>query len=321
MKNYRNKRIIVYGLGKEFEHQRKILENEFQIVGYSDKNVYQVNNYIVPENIKTHDFDYIYITSNKYKEEIKQYLTNLLGDSSKLISREEVFGEFRHHYESWVIEKLKQIPQGQILLDAGAGEMKYAKYCKHLKYIAQDFGEYDPNQCVYGLKLEDKWDTSRVNIKCDIIEIPLENGSVDAILCTEVFEHLKNPVLAIKEFSRLLRVGGVLILTAPFCSLTHMAPFYYSNGFSRFWYQDNLKDYGFEIKEINKDGNFFKWLCQEMFRTPEMAEKYCKDGYGLPRDEFRTLSESIKIMSRFGDNEEGSSESLCFRYMLVAKKK
>ncbi len=47
-----------------------------------------------------------------------------------------------------------------------------------------------------------------MDIICDIIDMPLEDGSVDAILCSEVLEHLKNPILAIKEFGRILKRRG-----------------------------------------------------------------------------------------------------------------
>ena len=90
--------------------------------------------------------------------------------------------------------------------------------------------------------------------------MPLENESIDVILCTEVFEHLKNPILALKEFSRVMKKDGVLILTALFCCLTHMAPYFYYNGFSEYWYKEHLRDYGFTIVEFVRNGNFFKYL-------------------------------------------------------------
>jgi 2-polyprenyl-3-methyl-5-hydroxy-6-metoxy-1,4-benzoquinol methylase len=43
-------------------------------------------------------------------------------------------------------------------------------------------------------------------------------------MCVEVFEHLPEPIKAVEEFARLFKPGGYLILTAPFCSLTHFAP-------------------------------------------------------------------------------------------------
>lgn len=148
--------------------------------------------------------------------------------------------------------------------------------------------------------------------------LPLDNESVDVVLCSEVFEHLKNPVLAIKEFSRVLKSGGELILTAPFCSLTHMAPYYFCNGFSKYWYEENLDDFGFNIKEIVANGSFFKYMCQEMLRINKMADRYCR--YTLSEDENSIVMGSIQLLSRLAERDIGSSEMLCFGYMVHAVK-
>lgn len=49
----------------------------------------------------------------------------------------------------------------------------------------------------------------------DIEAMPFGGGEFDALLCTEVLEHLPNPGLALKEISRVLRRGGVLVGTVP----------------------------------------------------------------------------------------------------------
>lgn len=43
----------------------------------------------------------------------------------------------------WVKNELINIDDGKKILDAGAGELRYKKYCKHLNYVSQDFCEYD----------------------------------------------------------------------------------------------------------------------------------------------------------------------------------
>ena len=134
--------------------------------------------------------------------------------------------------QEWIRTTLAKIPPGLKLLDAGAGESTYKPFCSHLEYIAQDFGEYDGKGEV-GLQTG-VWDNSKLDIKSDITAIPLSDGSVDAIMCTEVFEHIPDPIGAIREFSRLVRPGGYLLITAPFCSLTHFAPYHFYTGFNRF---------------------------------------------------------------------------------------
>lgn len=313
-------KIIVYGLGKSYEKQRKFIESKFDIVGYSDKNVKNVQPFIALKDIPSKQFDYIFITSREYGSEIKSELIEIGGVSAeKIISIDDILGKFPNSEirDKWVITKLSEIKDNIILLDAGAGEMRYAPYCERFRYIAQDFGKYIPSEVDKGLQL-DKWDTKKVNITCDIIDMPLKDKSVDVILCTEVFEHLKNPVLALREFSRIIKPKGKLLLTAPFCSLSHMAPYYFLNGFSEFWYLENLKDFGFEVKSITPYGNYFEWLGQELFRVSDIAEKYCD--LEINGEEIINLMGSIKLMSKLSKQDKGSNELLCFGYMVEAYK-
>lgn len=278
-------------------------------------------NYILPADISKYEYDYILITSDKFFYEIRDTIVQLIGEENreKIISLSDVFGDFRNAIirDEWIINKLGEISEGKVLLDAGAGEQRYRTYCSHLKYIAQDFGKYVPNKIPTGLH-RDSWDYAGIEITCDIIDIPLENETVDVILCTEVFEHLKDPMLAIKEFSRILKMNGTLILTAPFCCLTHMAPYFYYNGFSEYWYRENLEDYGFKIKEFTKYGNYFKYMCQELFRVEGMAEKYCNSK--LESEDMNTIIKSMEIMMRLSEKDNGSNEILRFGSMLVAEK-
>ena len=295
--------------------------DNFDIVGYCDSYKIPERNGIDINKIANYEYDYILITSNKYFEEIKDSLIHLLGDGviPKLVSIYDLIGDFRNgeKREKWVIEKLSEIPKGAVLLDAGAGEQIYKPFCSHLKYISQDFGKYVPNEMQNGLQSE-TWDYTGLNLVCDIVDIPLEDNSIDVILCTEVFEHLKNPILALKEFSRLLRVNGQLILTAPFCCLTHMAPYFYYNGFSEYWYKENLADYGFEIREFKKNGNYFKYMCQELLRVPSVVERYCN--IKLDNKECNIITSSIEMMMRLSERDTGSDDILRFGSMLVAEK-
>src|SRR5688572_8138645 len=104
---------------------------------------------------------------------------------------------------AWVKSTLQSLPAGLRLLDAGAGEQQYRKFCSHLNYVSQDFAAYHPEEEKEGLQME-KWDYGKLDIVSDIVNIPVEAATFDAVLCTEVFEHIPDPVAAIREFSRLL---------------------------------------------------------------------------------------------------------------------
>ncbi len=220
--------------------------------------------------------------------------------------------------EAWLEHCLGQIPDGLRILDAGAGEQRYKRFCSHLNYVAQDFAEYDGKGDGVGLQTG-SWDQSKLDIVCDITSIPESDASFDAIMCVEVFEHLPNPILAIKEFSRLLKKKGTLIITAPFCSLTHLAPYHFYSGFNHYFYKTHLPMYGFEITDLQENGNFFEYLAQEIHRLPYIAESYAKD---CPNGrESLSLQSVLAMLERFSSKDNGSAEMLYFGCHVRASRK
>ncbi len=173
----------------------------------------------------------------------------------------------------WLKKTLSLIPQGSRILDAGAGELRNKSLCNHLTYISQDFCQYDGSGDGKGLQTTN-WDTSRIDLVCDITAIPETDGSFDFILCSEVLEHVPEPTKALAEFARLLKPGGKLILTAPFSSLVHFAPYHYCTGFSRYWYEYHLTKYCFRIEEMTSNGDWFSYCHQELMRLGNMARQY-----------------------------------------------
>ncbi len=218
----------------------------------------------------------------------------------------------------WLRKALKKVPKGSRILDAGAGEQQFKKFCRHLNYVSQDIAQYDGHGNEKGLQTE-TWDFTGVDIICDIVDIPRPDKSFDAIMCTEVFEHIPDPVAAIREFSRLLKKNGILIITAPFCSITHFAPEYFSNGFSRYWYERNLGDNGFEILEIRPNGNYFEYLAQEIRRLPYVAEQYT--GTDTSTLDKLASKQLLSTLQQLSDGDKGSSELLHFGNHVRAVKK
>jgi SAM-dependent methyltransferase len=183
---------------------------------------------------------------------------------------------FENLRQEWLLRTLSGLPAGSKILDAGAGELKNKQHCVHLNYASQDFCQYEgvDSTCagIEGLQ-NDSWDTSRIDIVCDIVAIPAADESYDAILCSEVLEHVPEPTLALDEFARLLKPGGKLILTAPFASLVHMAPYHFCSGFSKYWYQHHLTKKGFSILELKPNGDWFNFALHEILRMGSQERK------------------------------------------------
>jgi SAM-dependent methyltransferase len=221
--------------------------------------------------------------------------------------------------EAWLENALKAIPDGLSILDAGAGELQYKRFCDHLKYTSQDLGEYDGSGDTSGLQTS-TWDNSQLDIVSDIINIPVKDKSFDAIMCVEVFEHIPRPVEAVKEFVRILKPDGYLIVTVPVSSLTHFAPFYFYNGYTRYFFETILGDYGFKDIKVEYNGNYFESIAQEIRRINHVGELHAQTA--PPLGPLHRLASRI-MLKRLADlsaADKGSNQLLSHGLHVTARK-
>jgi SAM-dependent methyltransferase len=217
----------------------------------------------------------------------------------------------------WLRRTLAALPANLRVLDAGAGELRNRAYCDHLQYVSQDFCQYEGKGDGVALQTG-AWDTTRIDLVSDITAIPAPDASFDVVLCTEVFEHLPDPPAALREFARLLKVGGRLIVTAPFCSLTHFAPFHFATGFSRYWYEVHLKALGFAVEEIEPNGGWLDYVAQEIWRLPSIGRSYSSPVLGWLA--LLASLPALAVMRLMKLRDKGSSELLTFGWQVVARK-
>jgi SAM-dependent methyltransferase len=186
----------------------------------------------------------------------------------------------QYERDDFVIAELLKIPAGKLILDAGCGSQRYRENCAHLVYKGQDFGQYSTDTKKMmgssGLGGEDGYQYGTLDYVGDIWDIKEQAGTFDAILCTEVFEHIPHPIETLKEFSRLLKKDGKLILTAPSNCLRHMDPYFFYTGFTDRWYEKFLHDHGFKIEAITAVGDYYSWLAVEMARTSSNHSFFAK---------------------------------------------
>lgn len=218
---------------------------------------------------------------------------------------------------AWVIKQLGKIPNGKSILDVGAGEMPYKPFCTHLEYKSQDFGKYTGENVKSGIK-SGKYNTQNVDIISDITNIPVKNNSFDYVLCTEVFEHVPDPLKAIREISRINKNG--LIITAPFSSLAHFYPYFFYTGFSDQFYKTHLPKFGYKIKEIHMYGNYFDLLGMEFMRLPLMIFDYSKIFIPLAIPLLLLTLPLILLLRLLSKLYPQSSNTFCFGICVFARK-
>ena len=221
--------------------------------------------------------------------------------------------------DEWVKDVLTSIEPGKSILDAGAGELQYKKYCTHLSYVSQDFNQYDGKGDEVGLH-PDGWDQSQVEIDIvsDITSIPRSDASFDVVMCTEVFEHVPHPIDALRELVRLLKPEGTLIITAPFCAMTHFSPYFFHTGFSRHFYEHWLDAMGCEIQELSFNGNYFEFMAQELIGLSYMGERYSGTCPSLIEKD--AIEVTLGYLAKMSEDDIGSSDVLSYGLHVIAKK-
>jgi methionine biosynthesis protein MetW len=104
----------------------------------------------------------------------------------------------------------QNVPEGARLLDIGCGDGRTSGLWlkRHgCDYVGVDISE-NAVQVARSLGLE----SARIE---DAASLPFPDASFDAAACIEVLEHLFEPHRAVSEALRVLRPGGVLIVTVP----------------------------------------------------------------------------------------------------------
>jgi SAM-dependent methyltransferase len=130
-----------------------------------------------------------------------------------------------------------------------------------VQYTSQDFCNYDglgdgvANQS--GL-----WDTSETHIVSDILTIPCDDDFFDNAICTDVLEHVPNAFEACKEIKRIVKVGGKILITVPTQCDAHQTPFFYSGGYSEYFFKEVFKG---DLVNISFESGYFETVDQKIY--------------------------------------------------------
>jgi len=182
---------------------------------------------------------------------------------------------------------LKLLESGDKLLDVGCGDGTLGYYAK-AKYKE-----------VYGVDISEKaLNIARkrgvITFKVDLNKeaLPFSNNFFDAVTCLDVIEHVIDPRFLVGEIHRVLKKGGILIISTPnirywryLFSLIFKGRFPKTSNDTELWdgghlhyftfkdVEDLLTKYGFKI--ITKRGVFGRDFLKE-FRSPGILIKGAK---------------------------------------------
>jgi len=96
--------------------------------------------------------------------------------------------------------------------------------------------------------------------------LPFQEATFDGVLSTQVIEHVSDPWLMLEEISRILRSGGLLVLSAPQAWRLHEVPHDYYR-YTPYGLRHLIERAGMSVLEIVNQGGVWAQIGQTLNNT------------------------------------------------------
>lgn len=172
------------------------------------------------------------------------------------------------------------------LLDVGCGDKPYEPV------FSGRVSSYTGIECSASYSGSFNEASGKADLTYDGAHLPFPDGSFDTVLCTQVLEHVESPSELLAEMARVLRPGGRLIATVPFCYRIHDRRDYWR--FTAGGLEVLVTDAGLAVETIEARGTFWEaigqainwYLLIKAGRLQSLAQESGSLGY-LPPSEDR----------------------------------
>jgi ubiquinone/menaquinone biosynthesis C-methylase UbiE len=152
----------------------------------------------------------------------------------------------RESSKPFVDRAMHNIAASSMVLDVGGGD-RFGKWLKEYESLFttcryQSF-DYDPS--------------TNADVVGDIHALPLPDNSIDAIICSSVLEHVRDPLTAMQELTRVLKPQGKMFLYVPSIYPYHSRPGHYPDLWR--FFDDTIRELfkQYSSVEIQKRGGYF----------------------------------------------------------------
>lgn len=151
----------------------------------------------------------------------------------------------------FLCQSSEALPDGSLILDASAGQCPYRKLFSQHRYESCD---------VPGGFYEHQHD-----FECLLDEIPKPENHYDAVILTQVLEHVPSPEKVLREINRVLKPDGQLLMSVPMNGPLHGLPWHFFQ-FTHLGLYELAKETGYSVAECEKLGGAF-WFYGKHIQT------------------------------------------------------
>ena len=185
----------------------------------------------------------------------------------KLVADQFNYNSSRKYLQDFLAEAAASVAPGEKVLDAGAGDCKYKALFAGLDYTATDF-----------LQVDKPYDLAALDFVGDLHQVALATESYDVIICSQVLEHVREPLQVLGELQRVLKPGGRLWLSTPLFFEEHEIPHDYYR-YTRYGLQHLLETSGFVVTQIEWLEGYYGTIAYQT-KTMALALPTSAAGYG-----------------------------------------
>jgi len=225
------------------------------------------------------------------------------------------YNSSRVHLQNFLLEAAQTLGADDLVMDAGSGEGYYKPLFKNTNYYSTDFVQVEKQ---YG----------EVNFVGKLENIPVKQGTFDAVLLTQVLEHIPNPSLVLDEIYRVLKPEGKVWLSAPLFFPEHEVPYDYYR-YTQYGLRYIVEMVGFEVIDLHPlegyGATFSYQLKYAIKHLPINPKEYGSGIIGFIISVLRVLLTPLfLILSKLLDYSDQKSKitknGMCKNYCIVAKK-
>lgn len=146
----------------------------------------------------------------RYTDQTEYYLLHLAKQKKAMDNKFSILGRHHNNLDSFVQTRVSSLPKNSKILDAGCGLSAWTTPTLRKKYIISGV-DGEPDAIAICKKLYKEQDYKVGNL----YKLAYKSNSFHAVVMREVIEHFKNPEIAVKEVYRILKPGGLYIVTTP----------------------------------------------------------------------------------------------------------
>jgi SAM-dependent methyltransferase len=179
------------------------------------------------------------------------YIGNVQTISPRLDEFVNQFPWDRRSILEFMLRAASELPPGARVLDVGAGEAPYAELFQHVDYQTSDWS----NSVHAGARRADYIGSAD--------DLPVQDAMFDAVLNTQVLEHVSEPARVVAELHRILKPGGRVYVTVPLVGALHEEPYDFYR-YTPHGLRHLLQNAGFVNIDVRPRNDSFTTLAQVM---------------------------------------------------------